>query len=59
MSVSVHILILTTIQGTCSDEYSGFDGCPVLLAADVTHYCRTELDVTVQSKFSYVILLLL
>ena len=47
------------IQGTCSDEYSGFDGCPVLLATDVMQYCRTELDLMVKSILLLVHYLLL
>ena len=38
--------MIILIQGQCSDRYSGFDGCPVVLAGIGT-YCRTKAQVDV------------
>ncbi|XP_065916878.1 uncharacterized protein [Dysidea avara] len=36
-------------KGTCSTRWAGFDDCPVLLADEPEHFCRTELDVTLEN----------
>ena len=47
------ISIITLLQGTCSTRWSGFDDCPVAIADEPEHYCRTELEIPVSFFLCY------
>ena len=38
--------MIILIQGQCSNQYNGFDDCPVVLAG-IGQYCRTKAQVDV------------
>ena len=44
------------IKGKCSAWWRGFDGCPVALASEIEHYCRTVVTVNMSIKVKNFIL---
>ena len=39
---------LSPQQGTCSTRWGGFDNCPVAVADEIEHHCRTTQSVSVR-----------
>ena len=47
MNISDKLSCPVVAQGNCSTRWPGFDSCPVAIAYEPEHYCRTKLDITV------------